>query len=216
MPKGAECDAVRRGVRSQKVTIEPIPMGMAAVADYLQERSLEGDVLLAGLCGSLCDRHPVGTILLYEGCISRSTGEFLGCDRALTECLRQKLGGEVSCVRGLTSDRFVASGDEKRQLAARYDAEAADMEGFAFLKSLQSPRGRARVAMLRAVGDDCAGDVPDLSVAIAPDGSLRAGALAACFARQPVAAARLVGGSLRGLRSLRRAVEKIAGGECQS
>ncbi|NET56121.1 MAG: phosphorylase [Symploca sp. SIO2E6] len=108
----------------------------------------------------------------------------------------------VSLVRGLTSHRLIWSSSEKRQLGQLYQATVVDMEGYAVLKIL-STLGVA-VAMLRVISDDCYHDLPDLNFAISPDGKLQSLPLAMGMIRQPLAATRLIRGSLKGLQVLQQ------------
>jgi hypothetical protein len=73
------------------------------------------------------------------------------------------------------------------------------MEGYAALQVL-SELGIA-VAMLRVISDDVRHNIPNLTNAF-DDGSLQTFPLAMGLLRQPIAATRLVSGSLRGLRVL--------------
>jgi hypothetical protein len=81
------------------------------------------------------------------------------------------------------------------------------MEGAAVLEVL-GQTGIA-VAMLRAVSDDCHHDLPDLSAAIAPDGSLRPLPLARSLLSRPIAASHLIRGSLAGLKQLERLTRQL-------
>ena len=164
-------------------------------------------ILLVGLCGSLSSECRVGDIVLYRDCIDgQKSSEILPCDRALTDGIREKLSPRVTLVRGITSDRLIHRAAEKRQLRERYGADVVDMEGAAVLRSVGA--GRA-AAMLRVVSDGCTGDLPDLGPAIAPDGTLQPLPMFASFLRQPLAAARLIRGSLRGLGVLEAAIAEL-------
>ncbi len=108
---------------------------------------------------------------------------------------------QANLVRGLSSDRIISSSVEKRQLGQSYQADVVDMEGFATL-SVLNPKGFA-VAMVRVISDDSYYDnMPDLTPAISADGSLKPLPLAMGMLKQPIAATRLIRGSLRGLKVL--------------
>jgi hypothetical protein len=113
-------------------------------------------------------------------------------------------------VRALTSDRLIWSAAEKCELGKIYTAEVVDMEGFAALKVL----GQAgiAVAMVRVVSDDCHHNLPDLTAALSLDGALQPLPLALGLLRQPIAAARLIRGALRGLQVLQRVTTFICSG----
>jgi hypothetical protein len=110
-------------------------------------------------------------------------------------------------VVALTSDRVIHWAREKQQLAKAYGAEVVDMEGFAALQVLTE--AGIPVAMVRVVSDDCGHDLPDLSAAFDAEGYLQPLPLALQFLRDPIAAARLVRGSLQGLRVLERVTAQL-------
>lgn len=217
VPQGAEYNRVRRGLRAavSAPAVVAIPLGPQAAAQavtaLLQARSLPATdkrgLLLVGLCGSLSAERRVGDIVLYRNCIDlQGSTEARPCDRALTDAIQAKLPSPATFVSSITSDRLIHRAAEKRQLRERHGAAVVDMEGAAVLQSVGTNRA---VAMLRVVSDDCTGDLPDLSPAIAPDGALRPLPMFACFLRQPMAAARLIRGSLRGLGVLETAIAAL-------
>jgi nucleoside phosphorylase len=155
-------------------------------------------VLMMGLCGSLRDRFQVGDVVLYDECIYETKVQ--QCDRSFTAELYAHLQEKVSLVKGLTSDRVVCSAIEKLQLGEISKADVVDMEGFAALEFFQ--QAGVEVAMLRVVSDDSRHDIPDLTSAINSDGSLQPLPLAISMIRQPIAATRLIKGSLQALKVL--------------
>jgi nucleoside phosphorylase len=92
------------------------------------------------------------------------------------------------------SDRLIWSAAEKRHLGRGVDV--VDMEGFAALEFFL-PQG-VPTAMLRVVSDDEHHDIPDLTPAFNSDGSL-----------QPLAATRLIRGSLVGLKVLEQVTKLL-------
>jgi len=74
------------------------------------------------------------------------------------------------------------------------------MEGIAVLELLQ--QAGIKVAMLRVVSDDATHDLPDLGATINSQGQIQPISLALTFLRQPLGAARLIQGALRGLKVL--------------
>ncbi len=213
VPQGAEYQAICRGLqRNQENTVNPlaIPVGPEAVTQYLLQWKLKSmqisptpKVLVMGLCGSLKPQHHVGDIVSYQGCFDgRAACEvpLLSCDLIVTSQVQQILSSPVAPVMAVTCDRIICKTAEKQQLAKTYDADVVDMEGFVileFLQSLQIP-----VAMVRVVSDDSAHDLPDLTAAFTPEGTINPLPLALGMLRQPRAAARLIQGSLRGLKIL--------------
>lgn len=210
VPQGPEYRAVCHGV-SRAVAppiVLPIPVGPAPLTRYLTSPTgpLTGfhqpRVLLMGLCGSLTSHCRVGQLVLYHDCVSRTNRlrQLLPCDSELTTMLQDRLKLTTPQVRALTSDRLVWSAAEKRQLHQQYQAEVVDMEGYAALQVLSA--ANIPVAMVRVISDDCHHDLPDLNPALDPDGALQPLPLAMGLLQQPLAATRLIRGSLRGLQEL--------------
>ncbi len=199
VPQGAEYQAVCRGIQSQVNPPEviAIPAG-GSVTPNLDRVSDAGEILVMGLCGSLSPEFEVGRVALYRACIDFA-GQVKDCDRALTQRLQTQL--QVSPVLGLTSDRVICSAIEKRDLGETYCAEVVDMEGFAILS-------QRSVAMLRVVSDDLRGDLPNLSNVIS-NGKVQPMPLAKAMMQKPIAASRLIRGSLTGLRKLRQLAAEL-------
>ncbi len=228
VPQGSEYKAVCRGlsrITPTKPLVMPIPVGPEPLARHLEKLQQAGHfrrypqprVLLMGLCGSLSPDYAIGDIVLYQECVYEtiaSTRELQSSDRELTSLLHQKLKERLPCllgeVRGLTSDRLIWEADQKRTLGQIYDAGVVDMEGFAALKVL-GEAGIA-VAMVRVVSDDCYHNLPDLTQALSPDGSLQPLPLTLGLLRQPIAAAGLIRGALRGLQVLQRVTTFLCSG----
>jgi purine-nucleoside phosphorylase len=227
VPQGSEYRAVCRGLKQvtgQTPKIVQIPVGIEPLTRYLQkwqkQEYLPNDrqprVLVMGLCGSLTPRYDVGDVVLYESCIYQQ--KLQECDRlkhsvtdrSFTTELHSALKTQqptLSLVKSLTSDRVICSAGEKRHLGDTLGADVVDMEGFAALKFFQSIG--AAVAILRVVSDDCHHDIPDLTAAISIDGSLKPLPLAWSLLRQPIAATRLIRGSLRGLKVLEKLAKSL-------
>ncbi|GAA6616080.1 phosphorylase [Scytonema sp. NUACC26] len=219
VPQGAEYKSVCIGlnrVASPKPTVFPIPMGTLPLKNYLEiwQKSVQihsgSRVLLMGLCGSLSPQYNVGDIVVYSSCIYSvlkedrelplSVSQLL-CEPELTVKLQNKLSTKKAFKGvGLTSDRLIYSAKEKLYLGQTYNANVVDMEGFVALENL-SQLGIA-VGMVRVVSDDVRYDVPNLTNALNSHGSLQALPLAMGLLREPIAATRLIFGSLRGLKVL--------------
>ncbi len=201
--RGAEYQAVCRGlnrVAGGKPSVVAIPVGTKPLGRFLRQLPSIGDrVLVMGLCGSLLPGYQVGEIVLYEDCIYPEASALTQpCDRSLTARLEKKLP-KKSFVRGLTSDRVIWSATEKQKLGL-LGADVVDMEGFAALEFLT--QAGASVAMLRVISDDCHHNLPDLTSAFSDDGILQPLPLAIAMFKQPLAATRLIRGSLQGLKVL--------------
>ncbi|MEH1864189.1 MAG: phosphorylase [Nostoc sp.] len=210
VPQGAEYKAVCRGLSGVTGSIPivvAIPVGMKPLLKYLhQEQFLapKSRVLIMGICGSLSDRYKVGDIVLYQDCVYQ--GKLLECDRTFTAQLHSSISEKVSLVKSLTSDRVIWSATEKRHLG-KMGADVVDMEGFTALEFFNA--AEVSVAMLRVVSDNCQHDIPDLTSAINSDGSLNPFPLAMAMLRQPLAATRLIRGSLTALKVLEQVTNML-------
>jgi nucleoside phosphorylase len=132
---------------------------------------------------------------------------FIQCDRPLTDALMQALAPQVHLVNALTSDRLIWSASDKRELGRAHHADIVDMEGHAALALLH--QWEMKVAMLRVVSDDCSHDLPDLNSAIDAQGNLQPLPLAKEFITHPIAALRLIRGSLVGLNALEHRIAQV-------
>ncbi|MEC4894421.1 MAG: phosphorylase [Oscillatoria sp. PMC 1051.18] len=206
VPQGAEWQAVSRGlsqINSSKPVVLPIPIGFQAVSRELKKwQQPPQKVLLMGLCGSLSSRYRVGDLVVYEKCIQASDGAEILCDRVLTNQVYRSLGSRAALVTGLSTEIPICTTKEKLRLGNFHQAEVVDMEGFAVLSAWKSKQ--IATAIIRVVSDDTLYDLPNLTSAITESGKLRAFPLATSFLRQPLAAARLIRGSLRGLKILQQ------------
>lgn len=201
VPAGAEYKAVKKGLRQlvHPPQLVAIPAGPQGLRDFLQSgegRLLRLErVLLMGLGGSLSPKLSVGDGIVIEK-IWTEAGEVFECDRDLTTRIAKQLGLRRGA--GVTCDRVITQAQEKQALGDRYSADVVDMEGATLLRALP----HHKVAILRVVSDDCYRDLPDISGAIAPDGSLKPIYLALNFARNPRSAIAFIRGSLQGLKTL--------------
>ncbi|MBD2448237.1 phosphorylase [Nostoc sp. FACHB-152] len=234
VPQGAEYQAVCRGL-SQVTGLKPdvlsIPVGIKPLTQYLKQWQqqpsffaqipqpmqiqpenksslFQPQVLVMGLCGSLSQRYTVGDIVLYQNCTYQ--GQIQECDQLFTTQLYSRLRQQVSLVKGLTSDRVIWSAKEKRHLGELFEADVVDMESFAALEFFEQIGIAATV--IRVVSDDCQRDIPNLTSAISADGSLQTLPLAWRFIRQPIAATRLIRGSLQGLKVLEKLIPSLIEG----
>jgi hypothetical protein len=209
VPQGAEYQAVCRGlsrVPSSQAKVLAIPMGIEPVRKYLQQFTHDqaNRILMMGLCGSLSQKYQVGDIVLYQNCLYQ--GNLQEGDNSFTADIHNQLGDRVSLVKGLTSDRLLYKATQKREFQKQSGADVVDMEGYAFLEFFHQPSDavspQVQVAILRVVSDDVHHDIPNITSAIGADGSLQPLPLAWEFIRQPLAATRLITGSLKGLKAL--------------
>lgn len=167
----------------------------AASARSLPE-DLPGSVVLLGLCGALRPLD-VGAWVVCSAACDAAGDVALETDAvARLRTVRPDLHVE----RGFTAPAVVTRVREKAALAQRYDAGVVDMEGTHVARALAA-RGIG-MTMARVVSDGLAADLPPIEDAFDAEGALRPLALAAAFAREPVAAARFVADVRRALREL--------------
>lgn len=207
VPQGAEYQAVCKGLAQagkSNIEIVPIPIGVDHLKEYLEKRNLGQNLLILGLCGSLSPQYAVGESVIYQGCCSLD-GDLIATDSQLTDAIEQKLP-QASLVTGVTSDHPICRAKEKLDLAKIYSTQVVDMEGHGCLQLLQN-RGVV-VAIVRVVSDDCVHDIPNLEPAIAC-GQLNYSQLAIAMLRQPLAAIRLIQGSLTGLKTLNQIAKDL-------
>lgn len=212
VPQGAEYQAVAAGLKQTGAPTPPVwavPAGPAPLSRFLKtddriqelRQQPQARVLLLGLGGALTDDYRVGDGVLFRECLSPGTAP-QPCDPIGIADLQQHLGAQVRQVCGLTHDRVITKAQEKRELAATWEAQVVDMEGMAALTILKDLG--IGVTILRVVSDDVHHDLPDLSAAFDADGNLQPLPLALAFLKQPMGAVRLIRGSLKGLAKLRQ------------
>ncbi|MBE9078784.1 hypothetical protein IQ241_16015 [Romeria aff. gracilis LEGE 07310] len=212
VPAGAEYRAVKRalGQSGKGPKVVAIPAGPQPVRQFLEaweDRSqLQGNLLLIGLGGSLFPEYGAGDGVLIEQVwngYESGNSEIHECDRALTTQLAEQLG--ITTGVGVTCDRVITTAAEKRELRDRYGADVVDMEAAALLQALP----HRRIAILRIISDDCHHDLPNISNAIGANGAIAPVPLGLSFLSHPVAAIRLIRGSLKGLKSLETVVSAL-------
>ena len=155
-----------------------------------------------GLCGSLNSQLNVGDIVVYDSCIYLD--QILSCSplpQTINPLISNSLTSTAkSKVQALTSDRLIYLASEKQSLYKTSNCDVVDMEGYVVLEffgKLNIP-----VAMIRVVSDDAGSDLPNLDQAIDQNGNLKPLELAIAFIKQPLAALRLIRGSLKSLQVL--------------
>ena len=211
VPQGAEYQAVCRGLsraQVQGVRVIKIPIGSQNSFQILQKRDFwsvnSSKTLLIGLGGGLASLHSVGDVLLYQSC-SNLEHQQLTLVSELNQLIQAKIAPKL--VPGLTSDRPVCLASEKIQLGQKYSAMAVDMESYGYIKVLQAQG--ITVAVVRVISDDLQGNIPDLSEAIDHRGNLKPKSMAIAFLQQPLAALRLIKGSLQALKVLEATIYQL-------
>jgi hypothetical protein len=212
VPQGVEYNAVRNRLSRITAPTPPvisIPVGIQAFTRFLQQwegiaslqKQSQPKVLIMGLCGSLTPKYKIGDTVVFQDCIYQKDGNIVShqkCDDDLTNHLEKY----AVRVKGITCDRIISSASEKLHLSQTFGADVVDMEGIAALDFFNSIN--VKVAMLRVVSDDSKHDLPNLDSALSPEGSLSTLPLALGMLRQPIAAYRLINGSLRAIKVLQQ------------
>ncbi len=216
VPQGAEYQAVCRGIKKLKPPhphVIAIPLGINAVTDYFNQKHDHflptSQVVLMGLGGSLSPHYKVGDVLIYNTCVLQSNNNqppfsVLKSSQALINFLDAKLKSKVSLVNGLTTNQVISNSLEKKKLAQIYQTDVVDMESYGVLSAFQNTS--VDIAIIRIISDDCNHNIPDISQAITDNGKLKPLTLAWQFSKQPLAAFRLIKGSLIGLKMLEKTV----------
>ncbi len=213
VPKGVEHQAVRQGLQARRtpslcnITLDSIPAGSLALADYLATlattwQTRPSAFLVMGVAGSLTETLPIGQAVLLDHCCSISPGSvqnWQSTDRHFTEFLQHRLRAPptatlLPCVKGLTTPHVVTTAIAKQHLAQQSGAAVVEMENMTVLKFAQEHQ--IPIAMLRVVSDGVEHDLPDLSRVFDSVGNLKPFALARTFSQHPIAAGRLIRGSL--------------------
>jgi hypothetical protein len=210
VPQGAEFQAVGWGLSRGNFSpprVLAVPIGCQPLAAYLETWLQSQDfldqpatgILLLGLAGSLSPQYRSGDVTIYHSCSDASGNQYHPSQR-LTALLQDVLGEKASLVKGFTSDRLIISATDKAILARHYQADVVDMESTAALAILKQTG--IPLAIARTISDDYQQDLPDLTAAISPTGSLKPLPLAIAMLQRPAAAVQLIQGSRRGLKAL--------------
>lgn len=219
VPQGAEFKAVMAGLnKSQskpqsKSQAKPILQVLAipagpAVKGFLKQKSdrLKGvtQVIVLGLCGALTNDGVIGQIGCYKTCCDRSGNQY--------QCnpMDNLLGNQIHVSwNAVTIDMVITKTTDKQLLNAETNCDVVDMESIWILEFMQQ-RGIG-VSVVRVVSDAVVGDLPDLSQVFDVNGALKPMALARAFILRPMAALRLIRGSILGLRQLTWCATTIQG-----
>lgn len=196
VPQGAEYRAVRRRLQPFNVMIVPLRAGAAAAttpALFTALRAAPAMVLVLGVCGGLHPHDQAGEVVVYTTCRDEA-----GRTYPLDNGLSAKLDPGWRRVRAITTGKALSQAQKKHALATRCGVEVVDMEGVPLLKVLEG----IPVVMVRVISDGGDRDLPDLSQAFDSEGNLRPWALTTAMLRNPLAAARLIQGSLKALKVL--------------
>ncbi len=220
VPQGQEYQTVCRAIAktSACLPIIPIPVGIIPARNYLKKWLESEDpqnsltnFLLCGLCGSLSKNHKIGDIVVCQNYIYVSSSNCvsqLECEPELLTYLQEKVTPKPDLVKGLTGDRVICSALEKRDLNKKYRADVVDMEGFG-IETILKETGKRRLGTIRVVSDDALQDLPNLADAIDEGGNLLPLPLAIAMLKKPLAAKRLIWGSLRSLQVLERVIIQL-------
>jgi nucleoside phosphorylase len=214
VPQGQEYQRVKQGFNLAKIkhpTLIAIPLGTNGVnlflETWLQSANFHNHrVLLMGLGGSLSPQYGIGDLTLYQTCSYLEHDHYAvkSCDQELNLWLQKYLDVKAHLVQGFTSDRLINLASAKQILASQSQSEVVDMEGWTILTALA--RIKVNLTILRIISDDVAYNIPDLNRAFTSEGKLKPLNLSLSFLADPLAAFRLIKGSLQALKIL----EKVA------
>lgn len=239
VPQGAEYQAVERGLRAlapaQRPRLIALAVGAAAVTQRLRDPQTQAvlascrHVLVMGLAGSLSPQLEVGEVVIYQdilvprssavvsalGLPLPSEGDYpdFPCDHDYTALLLQRLPGARSVI-ALSSDRLIHHAPEKLSLGQQSGAAVVDMEAIAAHHGLHHLPGRSAaqplsLGMVRVISDDGQTTLPDLSPAFQADGAIDGLRMAGIFLQNPLAAVRLIRGSLHALAILEKTTTQL-------
>ena len=202
VPQGAEFKAVMDGLNKSQskpiLQVLAIPAGPTVQAFLKQESDRLHDVtqvIALGLCGALTNDGIVGQIGCYEGCCDRSGNKY--------QCnpVDNLLGNQINVSwNAVTIDIVITKATDKRSLNAETNCDVVDMESIWILEFMRQ-RGIG-VTVIRVISDAVVGDLPDLSQVFDLNGALKPMELVHAFILRPMAALRLIRGSILGLRQL--------------
>jgi purine-nucleoside phosphorylase len=210
VPQGAEFAAVQRGWQGRSSSspdrLLAIPAGIVPVKSWLQTNLAQANgttsVIVMGLCGALNPQLKLGEPVIYQTC---QTLEQLSW-QCLSEFDQKSISYAI--VNAVTTDRVITTVADKQSIYRSSQCDVVDMEGSAIAQFFQAQN--LPVTMVRVVGDDLGGDLPDLSQAFDADGQMQPWALAGAMLQSPIGALRLIRGSLLGLRQLTRVARTIS------
>lgn len=197
---GQEFKAVKKGLSFSDVNskIFPLPMGIKAVKKVLEKSNINKheSAILIGLGGSLAPDYSVGDVVIYESCSYFYEGNLLTkkCDSELNNHLIKKL--HCPLVKGLTTDTLISQSKDKKSLSEQSYSSVVDMESFALLSYFES------ATVVRVISDNYDDNLPDLNLAITPDGTLNNQKTAIAFLREPLKAIKLIKNALISLKKL--------------
>lgn len=160
-------------------------------------------LIVIGLCGGLTDSLPEMSIVTYSSCVSE-TSDGIPCScpphiSAQVTALLNTQNTPCRSVVGITSPRIAVSRDDKLQLA-RTGAEVVDMESYEILSA--ADKAGTPAAVVRVVSDSLDRNLPNLNLAINPDGSVNNGRAIRVMLGSPLLTARAYAATKRAARYL--------------
>jgi len=203
---------VRNGLARARSSIHVVPTGIgplaaARAAEQALAAAEFGTALCTGVCGLLSPAFVAGDTLVYRELVGEDAAP-LALEPHLGAAVAGRVPGSQSGIRALGSDHILTTAEQKRAAAARFGAQAVDMESYALVERLQ--RAGVSVAVARVGSDGAADDLPELDRALDGSGGIDAFALALAMVRAPLRGLRLALGATRALAVLERVVAAIA------
>ena len=207
VPQGIEFKAVMDGLNKSQsrpiLQVLAVPAG-PAVKTFLEQESdrIQGvtQVIVLGLCGGLTNDVIVGQMGCYQRCCDRSGNEY--------QCDDLDIRYKFLDWNAVTIDNVITKATDKQRLNAETNCDVVDMESIWILEFMRQ-RGIG-VTVIRVISDAVVGDLPDLSQVFDLSGKLKPIELIRAFILRPIAALRLIRGSIIGLKQLTRCTTMIS------
>jgi hypothetical protein len=229
-PQGMECQAIAQGLslgqqgKPPRFSVQSIPVGSRALLPFFKTLGETWTttpkpqaLLVMGVTGSLNSHYGIGQPVWVTECQlwpQGTTTELFQGDVNLSRALDTRLietpknpSPRFPFVKGVTTNQVIDKATEKQTLAHQSGADVVDMENVAILQFAQHHNLPA--AILRVVSDTVEHDLPDLRNIYDPQGQLKPWSLAARFIQHPLAAARLIQGSLTACGVLKQLARQL-------
>ncbi|MEB3227136.1 MAG: hypothetical protein VKJ27_02020 [Synechocystis sp.] len=219
-PQGAEYQAIAKGLGGSqrrdkaRFCLQSIPAGHDALLRCLDnlgktwtETTQPQALLVMGVTGSLNPDLGIGQPVMVTTCGEWRSGNAPAprqsdrdLSQTITTYISRNFDASIPLVKGITVTQVISQASAKQTLAQQSGADVVDMENVAILQFAQ--QRQIPIAILRVVSDSVDHDLPNLDNIYDLHGNLKPWTLATRFLRRPVAALRLIQGSLMACQRL--------------
>ncbi|MFN9173601.1 MAG: hypothetical protein ACK58N_03550 [Synechocystis sp.] len=230
-PQGTEFQAIAKGFSTSpgknqaRFSLQSIPAGEPALVPFLAnlgktwtKSTKPQAILVMGVTGSLNPNYDLGQPVLVTECQpwpqGRSPTTFHS-DIELSQTLAIKFANNgknttpnIPFVKSITTNQVICQATEKQALAQQSGTDVVDMENTVILNFAQ--QYNIPVVILRVVSDTVAHDLPNLANIYDAKGNLKPWTLTTRFVRRPVAAVRLIRGSLIACEKLQQLAKQLS------